>query len=105
MNTQTKRRSRHFYVLNTLNKTQVNRLANCLELAKIKHGSDKYYGKEYNYYVDNEKEFTAIYNGVGKDVHISHNKPFKSWKVEFDPMLSKTEINIILTKIEEELQK
>jgi hypothetical protein len=102
---KSKRTNRHLAVLNSLNISQVNRLANCLELAKIKHGKEKYYGKEYNYYVNEENDYAAIYNGISKDVNISYNAKFKSWKVEFDPMLSKTEINIILTKIEEELEK
>jgi len=89
--------------MNTLNKTQVNRLANCLELAKIKHGKEKYYGKEYDYYINKEN----TYYGIRKDTNVAiyYDPEFNSWKVEFDPMLSKTEINIILTKIEEELEK
>jgi hypothetical protein len=90
--------------MNTLNKTQVKRLANSLELAKLKHGSELNYNDGYRYYVDSKNVYHTLEDSIHKNIFISHFTTYNMWSVTFNPLLSKTEINIILTKIEEELE-
>jgi Leucine-rich repeat (LRR) protein len=90
--------------MNTLNKTQVKRLANSLELAKLKHGSESFNSENYIYHVSGEKDYFSLSFIPSWQIDICHLTTYNSWKVEFNPLLSKTEINIILTKIEEELE-
>ncbi len=91
--------------MNTLNKTQVKRLANCLELAKKKHGSESNFNDSYQYIVNNKKDYFTLNDYHYRNISISSCPTHNMLSVTFNPMLSKNEINIILTKIEEELQK